>query len=941
MQISFRCHKVLNFIIIGLLLFGLAPIVPAQAQQIVPAAGPAAQPELLKDIYTANASSDPSGFFAFGSQIYYSATDPEHGRELWVSDGTELGTHMAIDLITGSASSYPSNLALFQGNLVFTTENDGVHLSTLWMTSGTPEGLVQLFTSGYEYGYSSVTWVFPLGDWLYFQCGERLLRFGGQSNQLEVLTPASFRVRMNSVILLDGKFYFTGSDGTTGYELWSLDLATLQMSLVRDICSSGCTDYMGQESSSPNQLTVVGTTIYFSATDADHGAELWASDGTLAGTRLVMDIMPGTQASNIARLTVADGWLYFFANDGVHGLELWRSDGTTANTTLVADIDPGSLPSYPGEGGYVFAGSGQTVFFTARDAAKGQGHGVELWAVPITAAGVAASPVLLEIEPGPESSTPRELVQLGGMVCFSAYESTGGAELWCSDGTPSGTQRLVDVVPGPDGSSPTGLAVIDGSLYYSAVDAQHGRELWVSSGAPENGQLIADAVTVLDSAGSSPSSGIVTNVGGAGIRYFSARDPLHGRELWRTDGTTDGTWMVKDIDPRSANDWYDLEPKSMAELNGILYFSAWDEDDARLWRTDGTLAGTWLLNNPDSAKQYESIVEVAAAGGQVFFTAYNSNYDLQLWKSDGTPAGTVLVKTLPGEVLSDARQLTVLGNMVIFKGLRKTGMFSSDFDIWRSDGTEDGTLPILGPITYGYDALDDRIVVGNKLYFDLTAADGLWVTDGTAAGTMQIGASTASSATFIDPTQFTHVGNVLYFTALTTLSGTAYEQPGLWKLTPGASTASFVAFLSFDSTIVKMGLLGGNTLMYLSRDDYNLRRYDWFTFDTSTQTKKKVCSDCYPNNVGDAAFWFANVYFAAFGYSPNDTPEGLWVTDGSSAGTMPVLNPVTNQNFVVVEEFLSTTKALYFAADDGTHGIEPWVIPSGLDNQVYLPMLGK
>lgn len=41
------------------------------------------------------------------------------------------------------------------------------------------------------------------------------------------------------------------------------------------------------------------------------------------------------------------------------------------------------------------------------------------------------------------------------------------------------------------------------------------------------------------------------NSGGAGIVFFSANDGVAGRELWRTDGTATGTWMVADLVPGS------------------------------------------------------------------------------------------------------------------------------------------------------------------------------------------------------------------------------------------------------------------------------------------------------------------------------------------------------------------------------------------------------
>src|SRR5262249_9648749 len=155
-----------------------------------------------------------------------------------------------------------------------------------------------------------------------------------------------------------------------------------------------------------------------------------------AGTYMVMDINDGAGGSDPQNITVMGGWLYFSADDGVHGRELWCSDGTPNDTYLVKDINTqnnGADSSAPGFGSSNFAVVGGTLFFVANDGT----NGYELWKSDGTANGTS---MVRDIFPGnvnnvPNNSLPRALTPLGGMLLFSADDGATGRELWKSDGT--------------------------------------------------------------------------------------------------------------------------------------------------------------------------------------------------------------------------------------------------------------------------------------------------------------------------------------------------------------------------------------------------------------------------------------------------------------------------------------------------------------------------
>jgi ELWxxDGT repeat protein len=136
------------------------------------------------------------------------------------------------------------------------------------------------------------------------------------------------------------------NDGTSGYELWKSDGTSSGTVLVRDINQgTGSAFHWWWRNT---WFTNVNGTLYFVADDGTTGYELWKSDGTSAGTRLVRNINSGGFSSYPQYLTNVSGTLFFSAYDGNKGYELWKSDGTPGGTVLVRDIRPASWRHYLG-----------------------------------------------------------------------------------------------------------------------------------------------------------------------------------------------------------------------------------------------------------------------------------------------------------------------------------------------------------------------------------------------------------------------------------------------------------------------------------------------------------------------------------------------------------------------------------------------------------------
>jgi ELWxxDGT repeat protein len=216
--------------------------------------------------------------------------------------------------------------------------------------------------------------------------------------------------------------------------------------------------------------------LFFVADTPGHGQELWVSDGTVRGTRVLSDI-PGRDAFfSAARSrnlflprTSLPGRFFFQAWDPDHGVELWASDGTPAGTRLIRDVCPG-----PCQGVNFLLQSQQGLFYFAGSDGAGGIGGMELWASDGTSPGTR---LVRDICPGTCGSSPFFPFRFAGRLLFTAEDGQHGRELWTTDGTAAGTARITDFAPDSPFSLLQGIALADRFLF-TADDGEHGLELW-------------------------------------------------------------------------------------------------------------------------------------------------------------------------------------------------------------------------------------------------------------------------------------------------------------------------------------------------------------------------------------------------------------------------------------------------------------------------------
>jgi ELWxxDGT repeat protein len=182
--------------------------------------------------------------------------------------------------------------------------------------------------------------------------------------------------------------------------------------------------------------------------------------------------------------------------------------------------------------------------------------------------------------------------------------------------------------------------------------------------------------------------------------FFVADDDIHGSELWITDGTLEGTRMVKDINPG----FMGSEPAYLIKFNNELYFVANTlQFGNELWKSDGTTMGTVLVKDIYAGNGNGSDPRaITFYDGNLYFDASPDGFNRAVYKSDGTSAGTIVLKDAAfGEMTS----IAVAGDYLYY-------VFGTN-KLWRSDGTPGASFNV---DVDSYDIIEKLSVVGNSIF---------------------------------------------------------------------------------------------------------------------------------------------------------------------------------------------------------------------------------
>ncbi len=555
-------------------------------------------------------------FFTVGSKL--------DSKKVYVCEGTRGSIRQFLPDQTSNFRTISIDGSLWEGLLFFHGDGslEGTHRNGFWCTDGTVEGTTFLapfdnapggFCAMGTKGVLFFAKANGIGQEPWFTKGTpestRLLRDiweGVESS--DPADPAYLEVKKHPA---QSRAFFRANHPEYGDELWETDGTPEGTKLAFDLVK-------GRAGSSPYKMTSLWDAIYFNARRPDVGNELWRlRPGSPWSVQLVKDINPGYSSSNpyaYCQLPLVEGMV--FSAETSQGEELWFSGLANDDTRLLLDIFEGPGSSEPLE----MTPIGDVVVFSAYHPVSGE----ELWVTNGNSMTRQLCDIYSDHSENP-SSFPEQLTPLGDRMVFVADDIQHGLELWVTDGYTGGTELLKDIYPGPRGSQPAELTVVGDLLYFTAEAPESGKELYVTDGTKEGTSIIKNIAT--DESGSRPKHLTAWK----GHLIFSATRPYEGEEPWIVRPGRKPE-ILFNIRPDGA----DSSPRGFVAWKDHVYFIANDGiHGEELWRTDGTAEGTVLVKDivpvPFRKISYHSLTPL---GDKLIITAENDAQGRELWVMD-------------------------------------------------------------------------------------------------------------------------------------------------------------------------------------------------------------------------------------------------------------------------------------------------------------------
>lgn len=688
--------------------------------------------EDFSDTYSYVPSSRPRQLKAIGDLLFFTAEDGHKpssirvGRELWVTDGTIEGTHLVKEIIPSTSTSIysePSEFIEYNGTLMFAAGDISNYNSRefreLYISDGTAEGTHMLTKFNTDSSrQSSPHSLVDYGDRVLLVATDDFWEYlfvtdgtAEGTQRLDIL-PDTVRLSVQrdqgTLLFSDSLIFFNAHNYSNGTEPWVSDGTPEGTRLLKDLYTDlDIADNPG--SSEPKYYTKMGQYVYFSARANNDGFELWRTDGTTEGTQLVKNINESARhGSGPHSFNVINDKLYFVAIGSEEGT-LWKSDGTEAGTVLLEGIFPQSLNSQG------MKAIGDSLYFGMRD----DDGRINLWISDGTELGTRMiNTDHLAVD---YSLSPEYFEEWKGEVYFAANDSMKGKEIFKTDGTEEGTMLAVDVMHDIS-SNPRQFYSYGDQVMFTTTNSNNSWKVWLTDGTREGTDSISNLIPGI-------------NIGKVSIGdyyYFEAKESINGPAgLWKTDGTPDGTMLLREF----------AQISMIRQHNEHIFIYAMDlEHGSQIWKSDGTTEGTTIAFNENPETEQFQVSDIASSGNRLFISAAIDSVGTELYVADRSLTHLDLVKDIaPGHSNSVPLILYDVGGLLFFAANDNV----HGYEMWRSDGTEDGTymLKDIYPGTgQGIGSAFLADVDCNLIFIGNTPDEGgaYWKTDGTREGTVKL-----------------------------------------------------------------------------------------------------------------------------------------------------------------------------------------------------------
>jgi ELWxxDGT repeat protein len=500
-------------------------------------------------------------------------------------------------------------------------------------------------------------------------------------------------------------------------------------------------------------------------------------------------------------------------------------------------------------------------------------------------------------------------------------------------------ELVKDIRPGAEGSAIDNVTICGSLVYFSADDGVHGVELWVSDGTHDGTYLVEDITIGVDSTTFAYLKCIKDRL------FFFGTDPLHGRQLWTSDGSPQGTHIVALLGAAPAGIDPYLEPMiANTRLIFAIKVQNGTQVDEDLWSTDGTYAGTVLLYRKpaDSLHSLEGLYQ-----GQrlAYFTIQDQDRQY-LGITDGTPQGTEpLVDPFIIYIPDSAHpeffkpDFFTMGDVLFYE---KNGHLMRMNLIDRVE-------TVLHNFHYA-GLFEFTPAAGTTFYFVMvpdiyTGSAELWKSDGTPGGTQSVFQPTVymqgiNSLIWIDPYfYFVRTGPKIIPSIMRT-DGTGQGTIGLLGNIFGWYPDRYAA----------VGILGawGNKIAVRTQGEgWNGSTSKGGSLWTTGPSRESAVEI---KDVG-GGIWSGTLYHNLLymivwsSYNPvtTETSFRLWRSDGSTDGTNVLLDGmmVVGYNNTTYRFLGTLNNRLLFVGSDGSSGPELWSLRIDLPESTYLPILRR